>query len=230
MSVLELAGVSKVRGRGPQAVQALRDVWLRMDAGELALLEGPSGSGKTTLLAVAAGLLTPDAGEVRVEGSPMSAGDAASRRGLRARRIGFVFQRSNLLPGLDALENVLVQAALARADPARARRRAAELLESLGVGHLARRRVGGLSAGEEQRFALARALIHEPALVLADEPTASLDAAAGRAVVEALEDLGRRRGAAVLVATHDPRLAGLATRRIRMVDGAVEAGVREVMA
>jgi putative ABC transport system ATP-binding protein len=230
MSVLELAGVSKVRGRGPQAVRALRDVWLRMEPGELALLEGPSGSGKTTLLAVAAGLLTPDEGVVRVAGTPMSPADPAARRGLRARRIGFVFQRSNLLPGLDALENVLVQAALARIDPGAARRRATELVEILGVGHLVRRRVGGLSAGEEQRFAVARALVHQPALVLADEPTASLDAAAGRAVVEALEDLGRRRGAAVLVATHDPRLAGLATRRIRMADGVVEGGVREVTA
>lgn len=229
MMVLELAGVSKVRGRGPQVVQALRDVWLRMASGELALLEGPSGSGKTTLLSVAAGLLTPDGGEVRVAGAPMSAVDAASRRRLRARRIGFVFQRANLLPGLDALENVLVQAALAGVDSGGARRRAAELLENLGVRHLARRHVGGLSAGEEQRFAVARALVHEPALVLADEPTASLDAAAGRAVVEALEDLGRRRGAAVLVATHDPRLAGLATRRIRMADGVVEGGVREVV-
>ena len=221
MTALELASVSKVRGRGPLAVSALRDVSLRIDAGELVLLEGPSGSGKTTLLSVAGGLLHPDAGEVRVGGEVLPPGAAEARRTVRARRIGFVFQRSNLLPGLDALENVIVQAALAGIDAGVARRRAGELLDAMGVGHLAGRRVGGLSAGEEQRFAVARALVHFPQVVLADEPTASLDSAAGRAVVEAMVTLGRDRGAAILVATHDPRLAPFASRRLRIVDGRV---------
>jgi putative ABC transport system ATP-binding protein len=228
MTALDLAGVSKVRGRGPLAVSALRGVSLRIDPGELVLLEGPSGSGKTTLLSVAGGLLRPDAGEVRVGGELLPPGDAEARRTMRARRIGFVFQRSNLLPGLDALENVLVQAALAGVDEPLARRRAEELLDAMGVGHLAGRRVGGLSAGEEQRFAVARALVHSPPVVLADEPTASLDSAAGRAVVEALVALGRDRGAAILVATHDARLTPFATRRLRIVDGGVSpaGGVR----
>lgn len=221
MTALELAGVSKVRGRGALAVSALREVSLRVDPGELVLLEGPSGSGKTTLLTVAGGLLHPDAGEVRVGGKVLPPGDAGARRLVRARQVGFVFQRSNLLPGLDALENVLVQAALAGIDADLARRRAEELLGAMGVGHLAGRRVGGLSAGEEQRFAVARALVHSPPVVLADEPTASLDSVSGRAVVEALVALGRDRGAAILVATHDPRLAPFASRRLRMVDGGV---------
>lgn len=221
MNALELANVSKVRGRGPLAVPALRGVSLRVDAGELVLLEGPSGSGKTTLLSVAGGLLHPDSGEVCIGGEALPAGDPEARRAVRARQIGFVFQRSNLLPGLDALENVLVQAALAGTDAVVARRRAGELLEVMGVGHLAGRHVGGLSAGEEQRFAVARALVHSPPVVLADEPTASLDSEAGRAVVEALVALGRDRGTAILVATHDPRLAPFASRRLRMVDGGV---------
>jgi putative ABC transport system ATP-binding protein len=114
-----------------------------------------------------------------------------------------------------------LQAALAKVDAGVARRRAGELLEAMGVAHLAGRRVGGLSAGEEQRFAVARALIHSPPVVLADEPTASLDSVAGRAVVEALVALGRDRGTAILVATHDPRLAPFASRRLCIVDGGV---------
>lgn len=222
MTGLALEDVSRVRGRGPLAVQALRGVTLRVDPGELVLLEGPSGSGKTTLLSVAGGLLRPDAGEVRVDGERLHAGDAGTCRRRRARLVGFVFQRSNLLPGLDALENVLVQAAVAGVPSGRALPRALELLEALGVDHLAARRVGGLSAGEEQRFAVARALVHEPRVILADEPTASLDSAAGRSVVELLVGLGRERGAAVLVATHDPRLAPFASRRLRLVDGVLD--------
>ena len=224
MTALELLGVSKVRGEGRMAVRALREVSLRLEPGELALLEGPSGSGKTTLLAVAAGLLRPDAGEVRIGGQVLPLGDVEARRRLRARSIGFVFQRSNLLPGLTALENVLVQAALAGLGAGEAERRARELLEALGVAHLAGRLTGGLSAGEEQRFAVARGLVHAPLVVLADEPTASLDGPAGRSVVEALLALGRERGAGILVATHDHRLAPFATRRLRLADGRLEVG------
>jgi putative ABC transport system ATP-binding protein len=223
MIALELAGVSKVRGEGRMAVRALQGVTLRLDPGEFALLEGPSGSGKTTLLAVAAGLLRADAGEVRIAGQKLPPGDVEVRRRLRARSVGFIFQRSNLLAGLTALENVLVQAALAGVEASEAERRARDLLEILGVAHLAGRRAGGLSAGEEQRFAVARGLVHAPPLVLADEPTASLDGASGRAVVEALLSLGLERGAGVLVATHDPRLAPFATRRLCMMDGRLEA-------
>jgi putative ABC transport system ATP-binding protein len=221
---LELAGVSKVRGEGPMAVRALQEVSLRLEPGEFVLLEGPSGSGKTTLLAVSGGLLRPDSGEVRIAGEALPTVDAEARRRLRARDVGLIFQRSNLLPGLTAIENVLVQAALAGIEASEAERRARELLEALGISHLAERHTGGLSAGEEQRFAVARGLVHAPPLVLADEPTASLDGAAGRSVVEALLKLGRERGAGILVATHDPRLARFATRRLRLIDGRFESG------
>ena len=214
MTALELARVSKVRGRGPLAVSALREVSLRIDPGELVLLEGPSRSGKTTLLSVAGGLLHPDSGEVRVGGEVLPPGAAEARRAVRARQIGFVFQRSNLLPGLDALGNVILQARHWRVIAADvARRRSGELLSMRSASVTSPGGRGqGSSAGEEQRFAVARALVHSPRVVLADEPTASLDSAAGRAVVGALVTLGRDRGAAILVATHDPRLRARSPR------------------
>jgi putative ABC transport system ATP-binding protein len=149
----------------------------------------------------------------------------AAKRTHRARAVGFVFQRSNLLEALTARENVLLMAALARMPRPEAERETGRLLELLGVAHAADRRPGTLSGGEEQRVAVARALVHRPAVVLADEPTGSLDSAAGQAVAESLQALARARGAAVLVATHDPRLAGFATRRLRMLDGRLHDGM-----
>jgi putative ABC transport system ATP-binding protein len=183
VSVLVLREVSRRRGSGRQAVQALAQVSLEVDAGELVLLEGPSGSGKTTLLAVAAGLLSAETGEVRV----------------------------------DDLE--LVQALLAGAPGPEAERRTAELLEALSLRELAGQRPGELSGGEEQRVALARALVHRPALVLADEPTASLDGAAGAAVSRLLAEVARGCGAAILVASHDARLRRWSSRRVGLLDG-----------
>jgi len=226
VSALELASVVKVRGAGHHAVRALDGVSLRVEAGELVLLQGPSGSGKTTLLAVAAGLLGADAGEVVLDGHALGREGVAGRRRLRARRVGFVFQRSNLLPRLTALENVALQAALAGIPPAEAQRRALAVLEQLGLAGLAARQPESLSGGEEQRVAVARALVHAPALVLADEPTASLDGASGRAVVDRLLWSARELGAAVLVATHDPRLEPCATRRVRIADGRLEGEPR----
>jgi len=225
MSALELRGVWKSRGRQPRAVAALRGVSLAAAPGELVLIEGPSGVGKTTLLAVAAGLLRPDAGEVLLAGRSLMAMGPAAKRTHRARAVGFVFQRSNLLEALTARENVLLMAALARMPRPEAERETGRLLELLGVAHAADRRPGTLSGGEEQRVAVARALVHRPAVVLADEPTGNLDSAAGQAVAESLQALARARGAAVLVATHDPRLAGFATRRLRMLDGRLHDGM-----
>jgi len=221
MSVLELKNVSKVRGAGRHAVKALDGVSLRLEAKEFVLLQGPSGSGKTTLLAVAAGLLTADSGEVVVEGCPLRAENRTGLRWMRASRFGFVFQRSNLLSNLSARENVLMQAALAGVSQAEGERQADELLEALRLGPLAARRPAELSGGEEQRVAVARALVHRPAVVLADEPTANLDSASGQAVAEQLLWLARARGAAVLAATHDLRLEAYATRRLRIIDGRI---------
>ena len=221
MTVLKLDEVTKVRGAGRHALTALDRVSLRVEAGEIVILHGPSGSGKTTLLAVAAGLLTPDGGAVTLDGWLLAHEGAHARRSLRARRLGFVFQRANLLPQLSVRQNVLLQAVLAGASRAEAEGRTDELLAALGLDGLASRRPAHLSGGEEQRVAVARALVHQPAIVLADEPTAMLDGAAGRAVAEQLARLASARGAAVLIATHDPRLDDLGSRRVAMLDGRI---------
>jgi len=224
VTVLLLEGVSKTRGRGAHATEALRDASLSVDPGEVVLLEGASGAGKTTLLAVAAGLLTPDAGRVVLAGRSLAELSPASRRNHRARVLGFVFQRSNLLEQLTAAENVQLMALLAGGQASAAQRATNEVFEELDIGHLASRRPSELSGGEEQRVGVARALVHGPALVLADEPTGNLDSTAGRVVAEALARCAQTRGAAVLVATHDIRLEPFATRRISMVDGRLGAG------
>jgi len=221
-AALELRHVSKTRGRGPHATAALIDAWLGVEPGEVVLLHGPSGSGKTTLLGIAAGLLTPDRGEVALGGELLYRDDPAMDRRRRAQRIGFVFQRANLLPGLSVRDNVLVQAALAGLERPAAIAEADELLAGLGLERHAARRPSELSGGEEQRVAVARALVHRPALVLADEPTAMLDGASGRAVAERLSSLARARGTAVVIATHDARLDPYGTRTVRIADGRIE--------
>ena len=224
MTVLLMDGVSKTRGGGAHAIQALRDASLVVASGEVVLLEGASGAGKTTLLAVAAGLLTPDAGRVVLAGRSLAELPPAIRRRHRAQVLGFVFQRSNLLEQLTAGENVLLMALLAGGPISEARRATNEVFEQLDIGHLAPRRPAELSGGEEQRVGVARALVHAPALVLADEPTGNLDGAAGRVVAEALATCAKARGAAVLVATHDARLEPFATRRVSIVDGRLGEG------
>ena len=221
MNVLSLVGVSKVRGAGRQAVQALANVSLALEAGELVVLQGPSGSGKTTLLVVAAGLLTPDSGEVYLAGRRLDVETHDERRRLRATRLGFVFQRGNLIAGLSARENVLLQAAMAGMDEDTAVRATDELFDALGIAPLADRRSEALSGGEEQRVALARALVHRPAVVLADEPTANLDGTTGRTVAGLLSSLAGGHNAAVLIASHDIRLEPFATRRISIADGRI---------
>lgn len=219
MSALALRGVWKTRGQSAQSLPALRDVSLSVDAGEFVLIEGPSGVGKTTLLAVSAGLLLPDSGDVELAGKMLGTMSGSEQRQHRARSVGFVFQRFNLLEALSVRENVLLTAALAGMSALNAGRATDELLERLGIASLRSRRPATLSGGEEQRTAIARALVHSPAVVFADEPTGSLDSASGRVVAESLQAIAHARGAAVVGVTHDPRLAQFATRRLQMSDG-----------
>jgi ABC-type lipoprotein export system ATPase subunit len=221
MRPLVLEDVWKTRGSGARAVQVLHGVSLAVEAGEFVLLEGPSGSGKTTLLAVAGGILTPEAGNVLIEGHPLHAGTRASARSRRAGAIGFVFQRSNLLPQLSVRENLLLMGRLAGLPAGDTRLEAEDLLRRLGLFDLRRRYPSELSCGEEQRVAVARALVHRPRIVLADEPTGNLDSHAGLAVAESLAELAQARGSAVVVATHDVRLAPFASRRIKIEDGRI---------
>jgi ABC-type lipoprotein export system ATPase subunit len=214
MSMLELRNVSRARGTGEHAVEALREVDLVVGRGEVVLVEGPSGSGKTTLLSVAAGLLSAERGEVVLAGEPIAKLSSAGRRAHRARVLGFVFQKPNLLDALTVRENVSLVGMLAGLDRSESIARAEALLEELGVAHLTDRRPSALSGGEQQRVAVARALVHGPQLLLADEPTANLDSTSGRRVGEALAHMARAKGIGVLVATHDARLRRVGTRRV----------------
>jgi len=221
MMPLELENIVKTRGSGRHAVEVLHGVTLAVGAGEFVLLKGPSGSGKTTLLAVGGGILTPEAGVVHIGGYRLHERSRAEDRRRRGAAVGFVFQRSNLLPHLTVRENVLLMGRIAGQSAGDTLSQAEELLERLGLGALGRRYPRELSGGEEQRVAVARALVHRPGVILADEPTGNLDGKSGQAVAESLAALARQRGAAVVVATHDPRIEPFASRTIRIEDGKI---------
>jgi putative ABC transport system ATP-binding protein len=228
MTPLVMSEISKTRGYGARAVQVLHGVSLVVEAGEFVLLEGPSGSGKTTLLAVGGGILTPESGTVQIEDYQLHKNSRAQDRRKRARTIGFVFQRSNLLPHLTVRENILLMGQIAGLRDGETAGEADDLLLRLGILKLRDRYPNELSCGEEQRVAVARALIHRPAVVLADEPTGNLDRRSGEAVAESLAELARLRNSAVLVATHDIRLSSYASRTIHIEDGRLSAPHRSM--
>ncbi len=207
---------------GPSPIPVLRGVSLEVAGGSFCLLEGPSGSGKTTLLAVAAGLEPPTRGLVWMDGRDLGTLDRAGLAALRRERLGFVFQDFKLIEVLTAEENVTLPLELRGARRSAARAAAREALARLGLEGRLDARPSTLSGGEKQRVAIARALVTRPALLLADEPTANLDGATGREVAALLREAARERGAAVLAASHDPRLAGLADRVVRLTDGLIE--------
>jgi ABC-type lipoprotein export system ATPase subunit len=212
---LELRDLFKIYREGPIETVALRGADLAVAPGEFVAIVGPSGSGKSTLLALAAGLATPSAGKVLLEGRDLAALGEEARAELRRRRVGLVFQRDNLLPFLSARENVI----LALADGGDRRGRAAALLARVGLGDRLDHRPARLSGGEQQRAAIAVALANDPALLLADELTGELDAATAEGVMRLLEELNRERGTAIVLVTHNPELAARAGRAVRMLDG-----------
>jgi putative ABC transport system ATP-binding protein len=211
--------VTKTYGYGHTAVTALHEADLDILPGELVAVVGPSGSGKSTLLAVIGGLVTPDSGTVEVGGVNVSALPQGKRARYRATAVGFVFQSLNLVPFLTARENLLFMASLAGIPKRTARRRADELLGELGLAGREGDLPGKLSGGEQQRVAIARALVHEPAVLLSDEPTASLDTENGTAVVGLLAREVRQRNVAGVLVTHDERMAAAADRTVKVLDG-----------
>lgn len=198
---------------------ALHGVGLRVGPGECVALMGPSGCGKSTLLLIAAGILAPDGGAVAVRGEELSALSADDRAAVRRRGIGLVFQFGELVAELSLRDNVALAAELAGIRRRQAVAQAQALLDAVGLGRLGDRLPGQVSGGQAQRAAVARALVHQPGLVLADEPTGALDSANAEAILGLLVDLAGELGAGVLIATHDPAVAERCTRVVRMRDG-----------
>ena len=217
--VLELLDVVK-EYPGIPPVRALDGVNLSVASGELVAVVGASGSGKSTLLNVVGTLARPTTGSVRLEGHDLSQEADRTLAGLRASRIGFVFQQFHLLPGLSATENVATGLVYRRVGRGQRRRAAAEVLQRVGLGHRLGHRPNQLSGGERQRVAIARALVGEPAIVLADEPTGNLDSQTSDEIIELILSLNEQ-GATILIITHDHEVAGRLPRRVELRDGRV---------
>jgi putative ABC transport system ATP-binding protein len=218
-AILRLEGVSKIYRTGDFTVTALDDVTFHVHGGEIVAVMGPSGSGKTTLLTIAGALLRPSVGRVHVCGidvSEMSEGQLAA---VRREKVGFVYQSFNLLEALTALENVIIVAQNGNHDKAGAGRRSRELLEMFGLGHRLHSLPKKMSDGEKQRVAIARALAKDPELLLADEPTANLDAKRGHEVMEQLRQKAMELHKAVVVVSHDNRIRQFAQRVVWLEDG-----------
>ena len=220
---IEVANLRKVYGQGHTEVVAIRDATLRIARGEIVGLFGPSGSGKSTLLTAMALINPPTAGRIAIGGQPVMEGPRAlvDARAFRRQNIGFVFQKPNLIPFLTALENVQVALEINDTPANRARERALALLDYLGVQPRADNLPDALSGGEQQRVAIARALANDPSLILADEPTASLDGALGRQVMELFAKVAHDRHAGILVVTHDHRTLDVFDRILDVEDGAI---------
>ena len=223
-NVLEARDVVKVFEEGSQRVEVLRGVSLDLAAGEVVALEGPSGSGKTTLLSIMGCILTPTSGEVWVDGRPVD-GDPGRLRHVRRRSIGFVFQQYNLFPALTALENVEYSLNVKGVRGRAAGKEATRVLERVGLGDRLHFLPRDLSGGQKQRVAIARALAGSPPAILADEPTANLDTAAGSQVLRMFRDLSRQDGKGLLIVTHDPRVREVADRVVGIRDGQLVQGV-----
>jgi putative ABC transport system ATP-binding protein len=225
VSILRAEHLQKTfSGTGPEAarVAALHDVSLAIETGEFVAITGASGSGKSTLLHLLGGISRPTAGRVLLEGVDLAALDDEALARVRRRRIGFVFQRYNLLPELSLVENVALPLLLDGAADARALAAARDALAAVGLSQREGHRPDALSGGEQQRGAIARALVADPAIVLADEPTGALDSANSRRVVDLLTSLVTVRRQTVILVTHDASIAAAAARTVRMRDGAIE--------
>ena len=221
--IVEATGVRKIYHSGTE-VEALKGVDIQVERSEMVAIMGPSGSGKTTLLNCLSGLEIIDEGQILIDGQDLAELSDNARTEYRARSMGFVFQAFNLLPVLTAAENVEIPLLLVGERPKKARKRALEILDAVDLGPRAHFRPDQLSGGEQQRVAVARALVHRPAAVWADEPTGNLDSESTEHVMELLVRMNKEGQTFVLV-THNPSVAALAERIVHMRDGRIEDGI-----
>ncbi|MCS6872562.1 MAG: ABC transporter ATP-binding protein [Anaerolineae bacterium] len=220
--MIEAKNLTKVYKMGETEVHALRGVSLRVWKGEMVSVIGQSGSGKSTLLAILGALDVPTSGSYRLDGREVASLNDDQLAEIRNQRIGFVFQKFNLLPRNTALANVALPLAYAGLSNREANRRAAEVLRLVGLGDRLDHRPNQLSGGQQQRVAIARALVNQPSIILADEPTGNLDSATGKEIMELFRTLHRERGITLIIVTHDPNIAAQSERIIRLKDGLIE--------
>jgi lipoprotein-releasing system ATP-binding protein len=216
---VEVRKLAKAYLHTGKALPVLWDVDLTLAPGDMIAVVGASGVGKSTFLQILGTLDLPTSGSIRFDGEELTTMSSSRLAEFRNRKIGFVFQFHHLLPEFTALENVMMPALIQRYSTEKARSRARDILGRVGLSHRLTHRPGELSGGEQQRVALARAMVLEPALLLADEPTGNLDRSTGEAIHQLFLDLNRERGSTLLVVTHNPDLAALMPRRLRMIDG-----------
>lgn len=214
-------GLWKVYPTGEGTVEAVRGVSLSLNRGDMVAIMGASGCGKTTLLNMLSGIDEPSAGSVQVQGHALFGVTDRQRTALRAEHFGFIFQDFNLLPVLSARENVELPLLLGGLDPGEAKQRALDALERVGLGDRAEHRPAELSGGQQQRVAVARAIVHRPAVILCDEPTGNLDSTTSKAVMRLLKALNEHEQTAFLIVTHDPHIAEQCQRIVTMHDGTV---------
>ena len=219
--VVDVRAVEKSFGDGPNRIHVLKHVDLQAKTGEIMMLVGPSGCGKTTLLSAIAGTMRVESGTVRVFGNELGKMSGGALTRFRAKNIGFIFQQFNLIPTLTIAENVSVPLLIQGVSSGRALGRSREILEKVGLGARWKDRPNKLSGGQQQRVAIARALVHEPPLVICDEPTAALDAQNGEIVMDLFRQVARASDRAVIIVTHDNRIFSYADRIARMDDGEI---------
>jgi putative ABC transport system ATP-binding protein len=223
VAIVEARGLTRIYRLGEERIVGILGASFSIGPAEFAVLEGPSGSGKTTLLNLLGLLDRPDEGTLLFEGRDVSALRDRERARFRRERIGFVFQTHQLVPVLSAAENVALALWIRDVPEGECRQRALEALDAVGLGGLAARRPDALSGGQRQRVAVARALVGKPAVIFADEPTASLDSETALRLLDLFDALHRKRGVAFVFSSHDPRIVSRARRRLRLRDGRIES-------